>query len=54
MEIRSGLIPIATQQALRDINAFRIHAAEWMKFVGKVDVFGVLSQAQRCAKLLGG
>eukprot|EP00434_Breviolum_minutum_P001558 symbB.v1.2.001375.t1/scaffold67.1/size356791/1 len=32
-------------QALRDVNAVRIHAAEWMKFVGKVDVFGVLSQA---------
>ena len=25
-----------------------------MKFVGKVDVFGVLSQAQRCAKTAGG
>ena len=45
---------LATRKALRDVNAVRIHAAEWMKFVGKVDVFGVLSQAQRCAKTAGG
>ena len=35
----------ALKKALRDINALRELAAEWMKFLAKADFFGALDQA---------
>lgn len=43
--VHSELYGVRYVQALRDINALRVVAAEWMQLVAKVDPFGVLDQA---------